>query len=104
MKTSRRSVVAQPTPVITAGQTHSHVHRLLCTLATGLGGPARRASGIVRKLSLLWLFALPLFAHAVAQSGPVASSFGVTTPVTSTTGTATLPNFQLYQATPACWW
>lgn len=53
---------------------------------------ARRVASVSSKLLLLWLFALPLFAHAVVQSGPSASMFGVTSP----TATVTLPNFEVY--------
>ena len=41
---------------------------------------SRRVASVSSKLLLLWLFALPLFAHAVVQSGP----------------SATLPNFEVY--------
>ena len=98
MKTNRRRVIAQPTPALAARQPCSRANSTRSTFAHGLCGAARRAAGIVTKLTLLWLFALPLFAHAVVQApSPVASLFTVTSP----TATATLPNVTVPGGYPA---
>ena len=80
MTINRSRVVAQATPTISAAQPCPHVRLLLTTFAIGLCGPVRRTAGIVRRLTLLWLFALPLLAHAVVQApspvaGPLHSHF-----------------------------
>ena len=96
MKRTRGIAVAQPAPPTATNPLESRAHGRLNAFANRFGDQARRASSIVRKLTLLCLFSLPVVANAVGQAGPAASSFGITTAVTSTTGTATLPNFQLY--------
>ena len=93
MKTNRRCVAALATATIAPGPTWSGAQSRFSACANKLCDKARRAAGLATKLLMLWLFALPLFAHAVAQIATAASIFGPSTsPNGPATAIATLPN------------
>ncbi len=86
MKTNRCSAVAQSAATITPTLNRSRFYVGLSAFAKAPGERARRTASLASKLVMLWLFALPLIAHAVAQIGTAVTFFG---PSTSPNGPAT---------------